>query len=454
MVSSLVKDEIDSIKMPFLSTLYLMSSQTTFTMHRAPNDKIINYSFAFLNEDQDLCNQFDQAINVINSNHEIHKLMYENIWCVIEGKQAETAHFSLFPNAPTVRIGVTGDLPPLDFVSKTGQPIGFCTALCAEIGRILKVNIELVLINSKDRGTSLLNKNVDALFYLVTSTDESEPIYNEKTFSDEVITTSPYFNDKLYYLKKNQKDYSLNVTGEISFLNISERDLKEELDSSRSKKYFNNLNSMLTALNNHQLDSAFLPSLTASYLSALYPNLQIAATHGEIISYSMAVNQENKPLVAKINNALRSLNQDGTLSLLKEKVALCTRNGNFSMYDTEPPSFPEFPNAPTITVAVTGDLPPFDYIKPTGEPFGFNVELLYELSMRLQINIKIITIDSGSRMLALKNGQTDVVFWAVANFINKDGSSGIIFSELDMPDGIFMTIPYLFNTRMSIELME
>ena len=75
------------------------------------------------------------------------------------------------------------------------------------------------------------------------------------------------------------------------------------------------------------------------------------------------------------------------------------------------PEFETFDGADTIKVGVTGDLPPFDYMTEAGEPEGFNKVILAEIGKRIGKNIELVSIDSGSRAIALSSGQIDVVFW-------------------------------------------
>ena len=73
--------------------------------------------------------------------------------------------FDSFPGAETVKIAVTGDFPPIDYVAIDGTSAGFNVALLAEIARRLKINVELVSINSGARGAALSSGRVDGVFW-------------------------------------------------------------------------------------------------------------------------------------------------------------------------------------------------------------------------------------------------------------------------------------------------
>ena len=53
--------------------------------------------------------------------------------------------------AETIKVGVTGDLPPLDLILPDNSPAGFNTALLAEVAKRSGKNIEVVQIETGAR---------------------------------------------------------------------------------------------------------------------------------------------------------------------------------------------------------------------------------------------------------------------------------------------------------------
>ena len=76
---------------------------------------------------------------------------------------------------------------------------------------------------------------------------------------------------------------------------------------------------------------------------------------------------------------------------------------------------PLIEGAETIKVAITGLMPPIDYIAPDGTPAGFNTAVLAEISKRIGKNIELVQVNSLGRATALASGTVDVVFWTRAN---------------------------------------
>ncbi|MBQ4431166.1 MAG: transporter substrate-binding domain-containing protein, partial [Synergistaceae bacterium] len=101
-----------------------------------------------------------------------------------------------------------------------------------------------------------------------------------------------------------------------------------------------------------------------------------------------------------------AMKKDGTLMTLENKYI-----SELGMSEPEQVKFTEFKGAKTIRVAVTGDLPPIDYIASDGRATGYNTAILSEIGRRLKRNIRIISVDAGGRSAALASERADVVFW-------------------------------------------
>ncbi len=108
---------------------------------------------------------------------------------------------------------------------------------------------------------------------------------------------------------------------------------------------------------------------------------------------------------------------------------------NLDVNNIVPIEIPKFDDAPTITVAITGDMPPIDYVAPNGTPAGYNTAVLSEIAKRLHVNIKLENIDTGARAAALQSGRVDVVFWFQSNLDSN-------VPAIDVPEGIILSEPY------------
>ena len=191
-------------------------------------------------------------------------------------------------------------------------------------------------------------------------------------------------------------------------------------------RFFGSLTEMLMALDARLIDGACVPEFTAKYLLARSDDLRAGMFEFSNVkeSYYMGFYQ-NAELRDQVNEALADMKADGTIYAL-EKTYLKDLS-----IEPEPAKFETFEGAETIKVAVTGDLPPIDYVAADGTPAGFNTALLSEIGNRLKINIELINIESSARTISLTSGVADVIFWYLygENYVVTDMENGIQLSD-------------------------
>ena len=233
--------------------------------------------------------------------------------------------------------------------------------------------------------------------------------------------------------------------GALSFLNMTEEEngmigksvqrpmqkillldgVLEEMDSQVPAgypvfRYYDSLNAMLMALQAGEVNAIQVPYYTGKYLCSVNDNLMATMEyHPEkataitdwalsLISsgYSFMTKEENTALRDAFDAQITAMKEDGTLQKLIDEYIIKISEGG------EPVAiaFEKFEGDP-IRIAVTGSLPPMDYVAADGTFAGFNTAVLAEIGRRLQKNIKLVQVDSLGRALALSEGTVDVVFW-------------------------------------------
>ena len=244
--------------------------------------------------------------------------------------------------------------------------------------------------------------------------------------------------------KKASDDAGKIKIGMITRLNASEEQFGEFMKkvedtfdvkiSSHKPVFFDNLNSMQMALQSKQIDEISTYRSVARYMIAKDSRYQLLKDHSlEFIdSFCFALRDDESELRDSLNKVITEMQSDGTLDRLTKEYITDIKT------DNEPSAIeiPKFENAQTIKIAVTGDLPPLDYVSADGKPAGFNTAVLAEIGNRMLKNIELIQIDSGARASALTSKQVDVVFWAIVPV------SEIIPEDSDKPDGVILTEPY------------
>ena len=233
--------------------------------------------------------------------------------------------------------------------------------------------------------------------------------------------------------------------GVLSFLNLSEEDylnctqlainavkLLEEEGYAEVFKwelqnpdlhivFYDDLNTMLLGLNTGDIQMLEVPFSTARYLCAQNDSLQMSFIYKDIPAesflhalsrrisngFAFLMMGENEALRDDFNTAIAAMKEDGTMdALIKEHITDVISGG-----EIKPVLLEKKDGRETITMAVTGSLPPMDYVAADGSFAGFNTAVLAEIGKRLDKNIELVIVDSIGRAAALASGTVDVVFW-------------------------------------------
>ena len=158
-----------------------------------------NFCFAVRKEDTKLKNELDKIIGEMKADGSLEKLTKEYIIDFDKGKTPPKIDIPKIDGAEVIKVGVTGDLPPLDFVTADGIPAGFNTALLSEIAKRLNKNIELIQIDSGARAAALNSDQIDVIFWAIIPIGNNIPADIDKP--EGVELSKPYFKDEIAHLK-------------------------------------------------------------------------------------------------------------------------------------------------------------------------------------------------------------------------------------------------------------
>lgn len=178
-------------------------------------------------------------------------------------------------------------------------------------------------------------------------------------------------------------------------------------------KPFSSLNTMLMELNAGKVDYLRLPSSVGNYLANSDDKLIVRMRKSPLQHYHMAARADDTVLCDEINNAIDGLKTDGTLDQLATEYITNAKS------TPTPNKLVKHDGGETYVVAVTGDLPPLDYVSADGIPAGFNVALLNAISEKTGSNFEIVQLDAAARLSALESGKVDLVFW-IGCYSNND----------------------------------
>ena len=211
------------------------------------------------------------------------------------------------------------------------------------------------------------------------------------------------------------------------------------VDMSKTEfKYYDSLSTMMMALERGDIDYLNLQQDVGRYVLENNANLVLKGVSWYTMRIADTLNfaflEKNSELVKKFNGALVEMRKDGTLAILEKAYV-----NNYGLNEQPTVRLAEFDDAQTITVALTGDLPPIDYVDASGTPAGFNVAVLAEIGRRLHVNIATIQVETGARLAAMTSGRADAVFWFRENLGMGKYESFLVFER---PKGILFSEPY------------
>ena len=215
--------------------------------------------------------------------------------------------------------------------------------------------------------------------------------------------------------------------------------LLELVKTRRVIRFYDSLLSMQMALTARKIDELVLPEAVATYLLANNSAYEVQFSLNMMPStISFGFKAGNDKLRKEFNAAIEAMKKDGTLARLERDYIK-----DFGAEEPEQVKFTGFKGAKTIKAAVTGDLPPIDFIGADGRPAGYNTAILAEIGKRLKRNIRLISVDAGGRSAALASERADVVFW----YRNTEGIKTPPKAKVkgfmkDSVSGVILSVPY------------
>ncbi len=159
------------------------------------------FCFAVRKDDTQLKADLDKALNEMKSDGTLDKLVDEYITNV-KADNIPKVDIPKIDGAQTIKVGITGDLPPMDLILADNSPAGFNTAMLAEISKRLNRNVEIVQIESGARAAALNANQIDVVFWAIVPANENVP--NDIDKPEGLEFSEPYFKDDVTHLKYNK----------------------------------------------------------------------------------------------------------------------------------------------------------------------------------------------------------------------------------------------------------
>jgi ABC-type amino acid transport substrate-binding protein len=186
-VLALKTGKVDTLLSMDANATYMAQSDPSLYLYMDPrlaeyND--ISFSMVVMKSKEELCLKLNEAINYLKEGGALEELTV----AMIKGTHVELPPYEA---DKTLYVGVTGDIPPIDYVDESGTPIGFNVNLMSAIGAYLGYNIEFVQLNKNAMVAALASGKIDVVFWQEQSLSP-EMLALLGDFSDQIMSTDPY----------------------------------------------------------------------------------------------------------------------------------------------------------------------------------------------------------------------------------------------------------------------
>ena len=183
------------------NTVRYIVSRNDNIVDRPPylNPNNLMFSILLRGEDTELRDQMSGCIVEMEKNGTLAEMKQRYIEDVINGDDPDAVVPQVFPGSRTIKVAVTGDRPPMDFVSAGGEPLGFNTALIAEIAKRLEFNVEFVTVDCGARGIALATGVCDIVFWMEIGDFENWEGADFEDQPENTIVTEPYMTVSLWW---------------------------------------------------------------------------------------------------------------------------------------------------------------------------------------------------------------------------------------------------------------
>lgn len=183
------------------NTVRYIASRNDHIVDRPPymNPNMLIFCMLLRGEDTELRDQISACITEMNKDGTVEAMKQTYIEDVIAGKEPEAIEPQIFQDAKTIRVAVTGDRPPMDYISASGEPLGFNTALIAEVAKRLEMNIEMVSVTCAARGVALASGVCDIVFWMEVGDFENWEGANFEDQPENTVVTEPYMSVPLWW---------------------------------------------------------------------------------------------------------------------------------------------------------------------------------------------------------------------------------------------------------------
>ncbi len=166
---------------------------------------------------------------------------------------------------------------------------------------------------------------------------------------------------------------------------------------------FNKGRDAVVALRKGEVDAVMLDDAPANVFVEEFGDVKLLDEAYADEEYGIAVNKDNKELLDKINNALTTLQEDGTLDQITK--AWLEDGEELSAYDGQDKQ--EYANG-ILVMATNAEFPPYESKTEDGEIIGIDVDIMKAVCDQLDMKLQVEHTAFDSIIASVERGMADV----------------------------------------------
>jgi len=203
-VLGLERGDIDTLSLIEPTSKYVVAhSADTMEIQYYGYDTEVALSMAMLDSNTKLLEKLNTAIAALKEDGTLDNLEKEYLSDLT--KLPEAKEIPTIEGAETIRVVITGDLPPFDYVTADGKAAGYNIALLSAIAEKTRLNIELVYANAGSRYVQLTSGKADVVFWTrgTTNSESAEFDFSNDLPQGMVVTEAYTFQWYTDIIMKN-----------------------------------------------------------------------------------------------------------------------------------------------------------------------------------------------------------------------------------------------------------
>jgi ABC-type amino acid transport substrate-binding protein len=143
-------------------------------------------------DDTELLTSINAALAGMKDDGTLARLEKEFITDLTADAQLAGREMPRFDDAPTLTVGLAGDMPPVDYVAADGNPGGYNVEMLALLGEKLKVNFEISVMPLESKFPALATGKID-VFFLHPVNDDVAMLRKDMEANNNATLTESYF---------------------------------------------------------------------------------------------------------------------------------------------------------------------------------------------------------------------------------------------------------------------